>query len=30
MGVHFAVIKEGKNPPDSRVVFSPSKIRDTL
>ena len=25
-GVHFAIIKEGKNPPDSRVVFSPAKI----
>lgn len=24
----FAIIKERKNPPDRRVVFSPSKLKE--
>ena len=26
--ITFALIKERKNPPDRRVVFSPSKLKD--
>ena len=26
MSIKFAIIKERKNPPDRRVVFSPSKL----
>lgn len=27
MSIKFAIIKERKNPPDRRVVFSPSELR---
>jgi len=27
MPITFAIIKERKNPPDRRVVFSPSKLK---
>ena len=28
--MHFAIIKERKNPPDRRVVFSPKKLKELL
>ena len=28
--MHFAIIKERKNPPDRRVVFSPEKLKELL
>jgi len=28
MPITFAIIKERKNPPDRRVVFSPKKLRE--
>ncbi|MEH6408112.1 MAG: alanine dehydrogenase, partial [Leeuwenhoekiella sp.] len=28
--MHFAIIKERKNPPDRRVVFSPEKLKEAL
>ncbi len=30
MPITFAIIKESKNPPDRRVVFSPSKCREVI
>jgi len=29
MSIKFAIIKERKNPPDRRVVFSPEKLKET-